>query len=466
MRIQRGIRKWRADIGIPRIFSSYLAIVGSRYTAALAYGDYRTLWIANLSSASAAWALIVARATLVYSESGSNLEVGLVTFAAMIPRVLVTPISGYLSDRFDRRRVIAVMYAINLVQTLVLAGYALIGLYFVDGLIQGWHLSILSLINGSARASQMPASQALVPNLVPRRLLLNGIALNQATMQGSRFFGAGVTAAVLFAMSLAGLGAVGTAGVFFMCAGMYLLSLVQAFRLKTPSTGSVYQGSNFMVNFLVSVWDGIRYVYRTPILRAIVFMALFHCSLTMSFESLLPLVSDMRLNVGQEGVGLLMMAVGGGAMVAVIAIAGVNTESMRGKLFLNLGVISGLAPAILALSVNMPLALAAAAFMGAAQAGFMTLTHTMIQSVTDDSVRGRVGSVYSIHIGGMMACANLVNGWLADIPWFANVPLIGATIVLLVGGVGFIFVMLASWQALTIRQIYRGELTYSVAAAD
>ena len=83
----------------------------NRYLSALAYRDYRILWIANLSAQAAAWALIVARASLVYSLSGSSGWVGLVTFAAMIPRVLVTPISGYLSDRFDRRTFLAIMFA-------------------------------------------------------------------------------------------------------------------------------------------------------------------------------------------------------------------------------------------------------------------------------------------------------------------------------------------------------------------
>ena len=200
-------------------------------------------------------------------------------------------------------------------------------------------------------------------------------------------------------------------------------------------------------------------------------MALFHCGLTMSFESLLPVLSDTRLNARDAGFTLLMAAVGGGALFSVIAIAGVTSESTRGKLFMNLGVISGLAPAVLALSVNMPTALIAAAFMGATQSGFMTLTNTMIQSVTDDSVRGRGGAVYSIHIGGMMASANLINGWMADIRISdlllpATEPLsglvndalsilpspIGPSPLLLVGGVGFIVVMFVSWQATTIRQ--------------
>ncbi len=445
-------------------------MVFDRYTAALAYQDYRTLWIANLCSGAAAWALIVARGALVYNEFESSTWVAVVTFAAMIPRVFIPPIAGYLSDKFDRRRVVSLMYAINLAQTLGLSIYVLLG----D--IDPWVIVGMSLINGSARAAQMPASQSLVPNLVPRRLLLNGIALNQATMQGSRLFGPIAIVPMLATM--------GVSGAFFLCTAFYVVSLLQSLRISTVSTGTVRQGSNFIVNFATSVWDGIRYVYRTPILKVVVFMALFHCGLTMSFESLLPVLSDTRLNARDAGFTLLMAAVGGGALITVIGIAGVTSESLRGKLFINLGVISGLAPVVLAMSVNMPTALLAAAFMGATQSGFMTLTHTMIQSVTDDSVRGRVGAVYSIHIGGMMASANLINGWMSDIRisdilLASGTPLsdlindalsvlptpIGPSPLLLVGGVGFILVMFVSWQATTIRQIYRGELRYSVAAA-
>ena len=171
-----------------------------RYTAALAYQDYRTLWIANLCSGAAAWALIVARGALVYNEieTNANLWVGIVTFAAMIPRVFIPPIAGYLSDKYDRRRVVSVMYAINFAQTLGLALYVLLGE------INPWVIVGMSLINGSARAAQMPASQSLVPNLVPRNLLLNGIALNQATMQGSRLFGPLAIAPLLATVGVSG----------------------------------------------------------------------------------------------------------------------------------------------------------------------------------------------------------------------------------------------------------------------
>jgi MFS family permease len=331
------------------------------------------------------------------------------------------------------------MFALNLVHNLVLAAVVLAGVATV------WHLIILSFVNGSIRAAQMPASQALIPNLVPRRLLLNAIALNQATQNGSRLLG---PLAILPLLATTG---VGTA--FLLCSGFYAISLTQALRVKTRSTGEIDPNRSFVSN----MFDGLRYVYKTPILRAIVLMALFHCGLTMSFESLLPVLSTQRLDAEGAGFSVLMMSVGAGAMIAVIGIAGVQSESFKGKLFLNLGVLSGLTPAVLALSSGMPMAISAAVAMGASQAGFMTLTHTMIQSITPDGVRGRVGAVYSVHIGGMMASANLINGGLADS--------LDAAMLLLVAGVGFVIVMFASWQGVTLRGIYRRGLQASSAAA-
>ena len=435
-----------------------------RYTAALSYPDYVTLWTASLSSGAAAWALIVARGLLVYDlTDGSSLWVGIVTFGAMIPRVLVPPISGYLSDRFNRRNVMASMFAVNLVHNIALT------IFVITDTIGIAVLVILSFVNGSARAAQMPAGQALIPNLVPRELLLNGIALNQATMNGTRLIGPLAIAPLLLIW--------GVEGAFILCSGFYAISLIQALRIKTYSTGNIDRGQSFLNNLL----EGLIYVYRNHILRAVVIMALFHCGLTMSFESLLPVLSDTRLNAKDAGFSLLMMSVGLGALISIFLLAGVTSESLKGKLFLNLGVLSGLAPAVLAMSVNMPTALVAAAIMGATQGGFMTLTHTMIQSVTEDGVRGRVGAVYSVHIGGMMASANLINGWFADIisAMMSSLNLFGGTafgdmltssggasILLLGGGVAFIVVMLASWQGATIRRIYRGEMFYSHAAAD
>ena len=414
--------------------------VASRYLEALSYKDYRTLWTANLAAAAAAWALIVARGWLVFDMSESSLLVGLVTFAAMVPRVLVTPFSGYLSDRFDRRMVLASMFSLNVVHNLVLAVLVL------TGSIEIWHLIILSFVNGSARAAQMPAGQALIPNLVPKRLLLNAIALSQAAMHGSRLLGPAAIVPLL--------ATTGAEGAFFLCSGFYVISLVQTLRISTASTGKADLKRGFVSNLM----DGLVYVYKTPNLRAVVLLALFHCGLTMSFESLLPVLSSERLGAdGGAGFSYLMMAVGGGALISVFTLAGIRSEETKGRLFLYTGVLSGLAPVLLAASNGMPMALVGAAAMGAAQGAFMTLTHTMIQSMIPDGIRGRIGAVYSVHIGGMMASANLINGGMADA--------IDAPLLLAVGGIGFVVVMFASLRMVSLRHIYTRGLTAAAAPA-
>ena len=185
----------------------------------------------------------------------------------------------------------------------------------------------------------------------------------------------------------------------------------------------------------------------------------------MSFESVLPVLSVYKFDADQGAdFSLMMMSIGAGALISIIALSGVTSESMKGKLFLNLGVLSGLGPLIMAFSVNLPMAIFAAMLMGAAQAGYMTLTHTMIQTITEDSVRGRVGAVYSVHIGGIMASMNLANGALADLN-FLNfeilnglLTMIPADTMLTVGGILFIFAVFLSWFTSTLRNIYETGL--------
>ena len=93
--------------------SARLNGIASRYLAALEYKDYRWLWLAAMSGASAYWALIVARGVLVLEMSGSSGMVGIVTFAAMAPRFIIPPVAGYLADRFNRRDVLATVYELN-----------------------------------------------------------------------------------------------------------------------------------------------------------------------------------------------------------------------------------------------------------------------------------------------------------------------------------------------------------------
>jgi hypothetical protein len=182
-------------------------------------------------------------------------------------------------------------------------------------------------------------------------------------------------------------------------------------RIHTTSTGVVDTRRGAVANLMA----GLNFIYGHTLLRQLVGLVVLHCALVMAVESMIPGLSGERLGGAEAGFAYFMMAVGAGAMVTVVGIAGVQSEKNRGRLLLWMGLISGLANLGLAASQNMTSFLIAAAVMGGSQGGFMTLTAVIIQSIVPDGIRGRVSSIYLLHIGGMMAMFNLVNGRLADV---------------------------------------------------
>ena len=411
----------------------------SRYLVSLGYREYRKLWLATLCSQSASWALIVARAALVLQMTGSATWTGAVTFAAMIPSVVVSPLAGYLADRFDRRTVLACAYAVNVCDNLVLA------FLVVSGLVEPWHVLILSAITGSARSTQMPSGQALMANMVPRERLLNAVSLYQATFHGSRFVGPFLILVVLWATGRQD-------WVFFLCAGLYILGLSTVLTVKTRSRGAMQSG-RFHEIFMGNLMAGLSYMYRHPLVLSLVLLVVAHCGMTMSFESLLPVFAQNKLEMEGTAAVLnwfsyLMVGFGVAALAAALMLAGVRTESARGKWLLWLGVASGASAVVLAMSPNLPVAILSAAAMGFAQGGFMTLSHAMIQTITPDEIRGRLLGVYSWHTNGTMAGFNLANGALAGLAGLSAPLILGA------GGVGFLLVMTMSFGRIPLRQLY------------
>ena len=163
-----------------------LATIRDRYLLALQYEDFRRLWTVNAFAGAAQWALIIARGWLAYEITGAALWVGLVTFAAMIPRLFSSPIVGFMADRFDRVTILRVGLTLNMLHNVALA--LMVMLDAVEGRLL--ILLFLALLNGTLASFRMNTTSALIPNLVPKDRLLNGIALNQATQQGSRMVGA------------------------------------------------------------------------------------------------------------------------------------------------------------------------------------------------------------------------------------------------------------------------------------
>ena len=457
---------------------SYLGQKAYRFLAALVFRDFRFLALATLCSGSGAWALIVARGAWVYSipelQGTWGLWVGLITFAAMSPRFFATPFIGYLADRVTRKRLLQWVYLLQLVQAAIMA------ILVMMGVANPWYVVILAIVNGTLRATQQTAAQSLAPNLVDRERLPNAVALNEAMQQGSRLFGPIILLAVAVTVGSATLGDSGrpifsigsilftlgtSAIVFWACAAFYLVALISALSIRTVSSGVIDRRRSFWANTAA----GFAYSYSTPLVFGIILMALAHCVLVMSFESMLPpLALEKLAPVTAEGtkvfdqndVYALMAALGVGALMSSIFVGGIVSHLTRGRIFLLLGFTSSLTPIGLGLSAQTGISIIAAILMGLGTAGFMTITHTIIQSVVPDEIRGRVAAVYSMHVGGSMAFANLLYGRLADFWSAGNIMAVaGAAFTIVVVGT---VVASGFWRGV----YFRGEARPVAAAAS
>ena len=397
------------------------------------YADYRTLWLSSAVAAASLWAMLMARGWLVFELSGSGLAVGAVTFAAMAPWALA-PIGGAFADRFDRARLV-------LWGRVALMGlaFALAALAFTD-VIAIWHLIVIAAASGVVRIFEIPAEQALIPNVVDRDSLLNAITLASLARHGSRFIGPLVGAPLI--------AGVGPGWLFVLGAVFYAVSALVFIRFRVRSSGGLAGTEGGFRAAGRGIREAVRYVGQHRPLMLVFALTMFHCMLVMSFDSLLPIFATDALGRGSGAFGALLAGVGAGALVGTLILSFVHNGAARGATFLGTGVLSGAAMLWLAVASGPVTAVAAAVVVGAAQAVFMALSATFIQEVVSDALRGRVMSLYVLLAAGTMATMIFGNGALADV--------INVRILLIASPATFIALVLAwSLSQADLRAVYR-----------
>ena len=397
------------------------------------YADYRTLWLSSAVAAASLWAMLMARGWLVFEISGSGLAVGAVTFAAMAPWALA-PIGGAFADRFDRGRLV-------LWGRVALMGlaFALAALAFTD-VIAIWHLVVIAAASGVVRIFEIPAEQALIPNVVDQDSLLNAITLASLARHGSRFIGPLVGAPLI--------AGVGPGWLFVLGAVFYGISALVFIRFRLRSSGGLAGTEGGFRAAGRGIREAVRYVGQHRPLMLVFALTMFHCMLVMSFDSLLPIFATDALGRGSGAFGALLAGIGAGALVGTLILSFVHNGAARGATFLGTGVLSGAAMLWLAVASGPVTAVAAAVVVGAAQAVFMALSATFIQEVVSDALRGRVMSLYVLLAAGTMATMIFGNGALADV--------INVRILLVASPATFIALVLAwSLSQADLRAVYR-----------
>jgi MFS family permease len=381
--------------------------------AALRHRNFALYLGARLLATLAVQMQSVAIGWQIYAITGDALDLGLIGLAQFLPFVVLVLPAGQVADRFDRRTIIAVCYAVEVVCAVLLLAYTLLGLTVVAPVF-----AVLALF-GAARAFAMPASQALTPNLVPRESFGNAVALNSSTFY----------VATIVGPSLGGLLYVLGPDVVYQCvAALLVVSVVLMTRVKLPAVERRNEPAS-----LATLLEGIRFVRSKPVVLGAISLDLF-AVLFGGATALLPAFAADVLHVGPEGLGILRTAPAVGAGLTAAALAAFPiTHSVGRWMFAGVATF-GCATIVFGLSQSFALSLGALALLGAGDMVSVYVRQILIQLETPDEIRGRVSAVNAVFIGASNELGEFESGVTAA--WWGLVPavVVGGTATLVVTG--------------------------------
>jgi MFS family permease len=264
----------------------------------------------------------VTRGWLMYDLTGSAAQLGLVVLVQVAPLLVLSPIAGSTTDRWGRKSQLIISQLLNIPPAAVL------GLLVILGHIEPWHLYATGLAAGIVQVFQNPARQALVPESVDPSRLTNAIALSSVAFNVCRSLGPALAGGII-----AGFGA----GVSYLIqAVIYALTTVFTVMLRLPNHAPSRIGGSpeERPSFVGSILEGWRYVGRHPTIRMTLLASSTAQFLGMSFTTLLPVFARDVLDVGAAGQGLLLTALGMGALGSAFLVATLGDTMPKGKLMM------------------------------------------------------------------------------------------------------------------------------------
>ena len=348
-------------------------------------------------------AAILWHVTLLVPEDKRPLALGLVGLVRVVPIVLFSLLSGVAADVYNRRRLMLVTQSL---MAMLAAGLAFITWRGLDVV---WPVYLLAAASSAAGAFDLPARQALTPNLVPREHLANALTLNTIMGQVASVLGPALGGIVIGQLGVGWAYAVNAVSFLAVIAALLMMKDIRDRRGETRKT-------EFSVH---AVMEGLRFVFGAPIIRSTLLLDFF-ATLFASATALLPLYASDILGVGASGYGWLCAAPATGAVVtSAIMIATIDRIEARGKVLVVAVTLYGMATVAFGLSQSFWLSFCCLALSGAADTVSMVLRNLIRQLEAPDRLRGRMVGVSMVFFNGGPQLGELEAGLVAQ--WFGVV---------------------------------------------
>lgn len=364
----------------------------------LRHANYRRYFLGQAVSLIGTWMQQTALAWLVLRMTGDAFLMGANTFVSQIPALLLMPIVGASVDRWNR------LSLVRITQTLAMAHAFFLAFLVLTDAIAIWQVMALALSLGCVSAFDLPARQALLPELLEQRADLgNAIALNSSLFNGARLVGPAL-AAILAAWGQAG------EGLCFLLNGISYLAVLFALafvRVTTPRPEG--PRTPLLANFR----EGLCYVGQHGYLRVLLLFVALVGFIGMPYTVLVPVFAKQVLNGEVDSYGWLLTASGVGALIGAFYLAG--RPSIRGstsRIFVA-SIATSASLSVFACSESFPLSLAMMLCTGMTMMLGTVSCNTIIQSLAPDSMRGRIMSLFTLCFNGFTPLGALAVGWLA-----------------------------------------------------
>jgi MFS family permease len=364
---------------------------------ALRHRNYRLFFAGQSLSLVGTWITRIATSWLIYRLTGSALLLGLVGFCGQIPTLFLAPVAGVFVDRWNRHRVLVVTQVLSMLQSLALAVLALAGIITVGEVL------VLQVLQGVINAFDTPARQAFVVSMIEDRAdLPNAIALNSSMVNASRILGPSI-GGVLIA-------AVGEGWCFLVDAISYLAVLASLLAMRVVREER-RPGPTRLVEELTT---GFRYVTRFVPIRTVLLLLAVVSTMGMPYTVLMPAVAAKLLHGGPHTLGWLMTASGVGALAGAFFLAARPSVLGLGRVIATASGTFGAGLIALGLSRALWLSLLIMPLIGAGFMVSLAASNTIIQTLTEEHLRGRVMAFYTMAFLGTAPLGSLLAGVLAD----------------------------------------------------
>ena len=373
--------------------------------------NFRLLWAAMLGASATSWLVSVVIGWLTFRLTGSPLMTALAIGMGALPHVFVGPIAGVLIDAWDRQKILAASLASWAAFT---AGF---GAIVIADAVAPWHIFVFALLTGVAGSLLVPAEQALIANIVPKRLFINAYSLVALASSVSRLVAPALTG---FSILLIGVGET------LMLAVILLLVATKVSLMIDGRNGNRHP---VRPRTLVSdLTEAARYMKNTRMVLGL--MVLLSSSILLIAPiniGLMPVYAAEVFSGGPQVLGLLVAALGAGMTIGTVLLASMGEIKRQG---LVIGVAAGLtAVGLLAFSQSKTLAVAfpVLAFYGATMVVVYTMGGAAIQSVVPDHLRGRVAALTAATFA-VFPIGALIVGGLAQLYGAPLATLVSATL--------------------------------------